>query len=544
MASSRRSLFIIPLTIVGCAVLAGIIVPNLEEVNAATADTDIDQATKSFTGVYALVESNFADRVSPDKALYNGAIPGMLRTLDPHSNFFDPKSYAAMREDQRGRYYGVGMMIGPQGQHQVVIAPTPGAPAYKAGLRPGDVILEVNDKSCEGLNTSEVADILRGARGTKATIKVRREGVTNPLTFEVMRDEIPKKTVHEAHFVKPGLAYVDVESFSSETTSKELEEQLAKLGEKNIKGLILDLRDNPGGLLTEGVSMADLFLQRGQKIVSHRGRSSPEKRYLAQRGNRGNEYPIVVLVSRTSASAAEIVSGALQDHDRAWILGDNTFGKGLVQTVYPLNENTALALTTAKYYTPSDRLIQRDYSHTSFVDYYYRKNTETKNLQDVKMTDAGRTVYGGGGIAPDEKFVPPDYNKFQIRVLRRQAFFKFSGGFFGAKENKLPANWEPDQQVLNDFHQFLLNKEKIEFTEAEWAENSDWIKQQVRLEIYKVAFGTDESRKIAADADPVVQKAVESMPKAKQLLENAKKLIVQRMAGGETQVAAAKAAKD
>lgn len=529
MASSRRSLFIIPFTVVGCAILAGIIVPGVEEVSAATADTDIDQATKSFTSVYALVESNFADRVSPDKAVYRGAIQGMLRTLDPHSNFFDPKAYEEMREDQRGRYYGVGMMIGPQGTHQVVIAPTPGAPAYKAGLRPGDVLLEVNDKKCEGLSTSDVANILRGPRGTKVTIKVAREGVEKPIGFEVMRDEIPKKTVHEGHFVKPGIAYIDVESFSSETTGKEVEDNLNRLGEKNIKGLILDLRDNPGGLLTEGVAMADLFIQRGQKIVSHRGRSSPDKRYLAQRGSRNADYPIVVLVSRSSASAAEIVAGALQDHDRAWILGDNTFGKGLVQTVYPLNENTALALTTAKYYTPSDRLIQRDYSQTSFVDYYYRKNTEAKNLQDVKMTDSGRTVYGGGGISPDEKFVPADYNKFQVKVgLRRQAFFKFAAGFFGAREAKLPVGWVPDQQVLNDFHQFLL-KEKVEFTEAEWAENNDWIKQQLRREIYITAFGTDEARKLAVDNDPAVQKAIESMPKAKQLLDTAKKTIVQRM---------------
>ena len=210
MASSRRSLFIIPLTVVGCAILAGIIVPGVEEVSAATADTDIDQATKAFTSVYALVEANFADHVAPDKGIYRGAIQGMLRTLDPHSNFFDPKAYAEMREDQRGRYYGVGMMIGPQGTHQVVIAPTPGAPAYKAGLRPGDVLLEVNDKKCEGLTTSEVAEILRGPRGTKVTIKVAREGVEKPLPFDVVRDEIPKKTVHEAHFVKPGIGYIDI----------------------------------------------------------------------------------------------------------------------------------------------------------------------------------------------------------------------------------------------------------------------------------------------------------------------------------------------
>ena len=527
MASSRRPYFFIPLTIVGCAVLAGIIVPEVEEVNAATTDQEFDQATKAFSQVYALVEANYADPVTPDKAIFKGAIAGMLRTLDPHSNFYDPKDYNQMREDQRGRYYGVGMTIGPRNQNQVVIAPMPGSPAYKAGIRPGDVILEVNDKKCEGLTTSEVADILRGPRGTPVVIKLAREGVEKPLTFNVIRDEIPRKTVQPGFFVKPGIAYIDLESFSSETTGKDVEEQLQKLGEKNIKGLILDLRDNPGGLLTEGVYVADLFLQRGQTIVSHRGRSSPQKRYSAQRGNRGFDYPIVVLVNRYSASAAEIVSGALQDHDRAWVLGDNTFGKGLVQTVFPLGENTGLALTTAKYYTPSDRLIQRDYQHTSFVDYYYRKNTDTKNLQDVKMTDSGRTVYGGGGISPDEKFEAPKYNKFQIELLRKSAFFTFATRFFGGKDAKLPEGWTPDQNVLNDFHSYLL-KEKYDFTEAEWAENNDWIKLNVRRELYITAFGTEEARKVGVEADPAVLKAIDSMPKAKQLLENAKKQIVMR----------------
>lgn len=530
MAKSRRPYFFIPLTIVACAVLAGVIVPEVEEVNAATTDQEFDQSTKAFSQVYALVEANFADPVTPDKAIYKGAIAGMLRTLDPHSNFFDPKDYNQMREDQRGRYYGVGMTIGPRNQNQVVIAPMPGSPAYKAGIRPGDTILEVNDKKCEGLTTSEVADILRGPRGTPVQIKVAREGVDKPLSFNVIRDEIPRKTVQPGFFVKPGVAYIDIESFSSETTGKDVEEQLQKLGEKNIKALILDLRDNPGGLLTEGVYVADLFLQRGQTIVSHRGRSSPQKRYSAQRGNRGNEYPVVVLVNRYSASAAEIVAGALQDHDRAWILGDNTFGKGLVQTVFPLGENTGLALTTAKYYTPSDRLIQRDYQHTSFVDYYYRKNTDTKNLQDVKMTDSGRTVYGGGGISPDEKFDAPKYNPFQIELLRKSAFFNFAARFFGSKEAKLPEGWAPDQNVLNEFHQYLL-KEKFEFTEAQWAENNEWIKQNVRREIYITAFGTEEARKLGVEADPAVLRAVESVTKAKQLLESAKKQIVMRQQG-------------
>lgn len=523
-----RSFLMVPLTIVAAALIAGTVAPGIEEANAATTDNELDKSHKLFTSVYALVEDNFADPVTPDKAIYKGAIPGMLRTLDPHSNFFDPKDYQQIREDQRGRYYGVGMLIGARGNNVIVNHPFPGSPAYKAGIRPGDLLMEINDKKTEGLSTSEVADILKGPRGTKVQIVVAREGVDKPLTFNLIRDEIPRKSVQDAFFVKPGIMYIDVESFN-ENTSREVEENFKRLGEKNVKGLILDLRDNPGGLLNEGVAVADRFLQKGQKVVSHRGRSSPEKRYLAQHGNAGFDYPIVVLVNRYSASAAEIVSGALQDHDRGWILGDNTFGKGLVQTVYPLGDNTGLALTTAKYYTPSDRLIQRDYQNTSFFDYYYRKNTNTQNQQDVKMTDSGRTVYGGGGIAPDEKFVPSKLNKFQIELLRKSAFFNFTAKYFGDKEAKLPQGWDPPTELLNEFHAYLL-KEKAEFTEAEWAENNEWLKNSLKREFYITAFGVDEARKLAVEHDPHVLKAIESLPKAKSLLESAKKMIVQRMA--------------
>jgi carboxyl-terminal processing protease len=302
------------------------------------------------------------------------------------------------------------------------------------------------------------------------------------------------------------------------------------LGEQNIRGLILDLRGNPGGLLSEGVAVAERFLQKNQTIVFHRGRASAERSYVAKRGNGGYRYPIVVLVDHQSASAAEIVAGALQDHDRAWIMGDNTFGKGLVQTVYPLSENTGLALTTAKYYTPSGRLIQRDYAGLSFFDYYYRKNADAKNPNDVRMTDSGRTVYGGGGIAPDEKVVPPKPTRFQIELRRKYAFFDFTSKYFGTRATAtLPPGWEPDETLLEEFHQYLL-KQGVSFTEAEFAEHRDWIRTELKREMYATAVGVDEASRVAIESDPVVAKAIESMPKARALLESTRKLIVRRLA--------------
>lgn len=524
MAKRGLGLFFVPAVILLCAVLGGLMGAGAP-VSAASGEDDIKTSLKTFTRIYDVVEANAAESVTPDKAVYKGAIPGMLRTLDPHSNFFDPRDFQNLRDDQKGHYFGVGMTVAPRNNRTIVIAPFPGSPAYKAGIRPGDVILEVNDKRTDNLNVSEVADLLKGPRGTPVQVLIGREGVEKPLVFNIIRDEIPRKSVQDAFWVKPGIAYLDVEQFN-ENTIREVEDTLKRLGENNVKGLVLDLRDNPGGLLNEGVAVADHFLTKGQAIVSHRGRSSQEKTYVARRGNGGREYPLVVLVNRYSASAAEIVSGAIQDHDRGLILGENTFGKGLVQTVYPLGESTGLALTTAKYYTPSGRLIQRDYTNQSFLDYYYHKDLDTRNMSDVKMTDSGRTVYGGGGISPDEKFAPK-YSKFQTELVRKYAFFSFTAKYFGGREAHLPQDWTPDQKTLEDFHRFLLDQH-IQFTEADWTETKDWIRDQLRREMYLTAFGVEAARKLGIEADPMVQKAIEAMPKAKDLLDNAKKMMVRR----------------
>jgi carboxyl-terminal processing protease len=528
MLSRRRSYFLVPLFVAVCGL--GIVLLTGNHVSAASpADDAVGQSMKSFTSVYDAVEQNFADKVDADKAIYNGAIPGMLRTLDPHSNFFDPKAYAALREDQRGQYYGVGMQVGPRAGKTMVMWPFESSPAYRAGLRPGDMIIQVNEKKTDGLNTSEIADLLKGPRGTKVQVTVNREGNAKPLSFDIIRDAIARPSVPEAIWLKPGIAYIDVTQFG-ENTSKEFEEQFKKLGENNIKGLVLDLRGNPGGLLNEGVEVAGHFLKKNDLVVSHRGRAQPNKNYYARSDNGGkNSYPVVVVVNRSSASAAEIVTGALQDHDRAWVVGEPTFGKGLVQTVFPLSENTGLALTTAHYYTPSGRLIQRDYSNISFLDYYYRTRNEQKDMSDVKMTDSGRTVYGGGGITPDEKYEAAKLNKFQIEVLRKFGFFNFSASYFGPRADAhLPKGWEPDEALVNQFHEYLM-KNGFKFSEADFTANHQWVKEQLKREMYITAFSWEQSVRVGIQQDPEVLQAIDAMPKAVTLIETAKKLLVQRV---------------
>src|SRR3984885_2145495 len=542
MLSRRRSFLLVPLFI-GLGAFSVFLRTRNHFSAASPTDDAVGQSMKSFTSVYDAVEQNFADKVDADKAIYNGAIPGMLRTLDPHSNFFDPKAYAALREDQRGQYYGVGMQVGPRAGKTMVMWPFESSPAYRAGLRPGDMIVQVNDKKTDGLNTSEIADLLKGPRGTKVQVTVSREGNAKPISYDIIRDAIARPSVPEAIWLKPGIAYIDVSQFG-ENTTKEFEEQFRKLGENNIKGLVLDLRGNPGGLLNEGVEVAGHFLKKNHLVVSHRGRAQPNKNYYARSDNGGKSYPVVVVVNRSSASAAEIVTGALQDHDRAWVLGEPTFGKGLVQTVFPLGDNTGLALTTAHFYTPSGRLIQRDYSNISFLDYYTHSNLEQKNAADVKMTDGGRTVYGGGGITPDEHFActPLDYptspycstadkwNKFQTEIYRKNGFFNFSVSYFGPRADvTLPKSWDPDDRVIEQFHDFML-KNKYDFTEADFAVNHAWVKQELKREMFITAFSYEDSQRVAIEQDPAIQKAVDSMPNAKKLLDNAKKLLVERIA--------------
>jgi carboxyl-terminal processing protease len=521
--SSRRTLIAVVLFLTVCGFLGMLFAQRTPAATTANSDSDVRDSLHQFTEVYNVVEQNYAEPVNPDKAIYNGAIPGMLHVLDPHSNFFDPKSYSLLKEDQRGKYYGVGMTVGPRNNKVIVIAPFVGTPAYRAGIRPGDIIIAVDGKPTDNMSTGDVADLLKGPKGTTVHITVLREGAEKPIEFAVVRDEIPRYSVDLHFMIRPGIGYMHVSGFN-ETTEHEVAAALDEMGD--IKGLILDLRQNPGGLLSEGVGVADKFLRKGQVIVSHHGRSSSEKRYVATHGNGGKEYPLVVLVNRGTASAAEIVSGAIQDHDRGLIVGETTFGKGLVQTVYPLSENTGLALTTAKYYTPSGRLIQRDYSSISLYDYYFnRDNGDDAANREVKLTDSGRTVYGGGGITPDVKIDPIKSNKFQDSMLQHYAFFNFAKRYV---INHTPSEkFEADDAVLHEFRKFL-DEEKVAYSEADLLENDAWVRSNIKTEIFVDAFGQQEGLKVRAETDPQIVKALELLPQAKTLAENARRVIAER----------------
>ena len=525
--SSRSSLAAIVLVLITCGLLGMVFGQKLNPTAAPDGDSEVRDSLHQFTQVYDMVEQNYAEPVNADKAIYNGAIPGMLHVLDPHSNFFDPKQYSLLREDQRGKYYGVGMTVGPRNNKVIVIAPFVGTPAYRAGIRPGDIIVAVDGKPTDNMSTSDVADLLKGPKGTTVHITIMREGADKPLEFSVVRDEIPRYSVDLHFMIKPGVGYMHVTGFN-ETTEKEVQDALDQMGD--LKGLVLDLRQNPGGLLNEGVGVADKFLRKGQLIVSHHGRNSQERRYSATHGDGGKEYPLVVLVNRGTASAAEIVAGAIQDHDRGLIVGETTFGKGLVQTVYPLSENTGLALTTAKYYTPSGRLIQRDYTNLSLYDYYFDRDEDSGNNnntsnREVKLTDSGRTVYGGGGITPDIKFDPIKSNHFQDTLLQHYAFFNFAKHYM---VNHHPTEkFEVDDGVLQEFRRFL-DDEKIPYTEADLVTNNDWVRSSIKSEIFIDAFGQEEGLKVKAETDPEVLKALDLLPQAKALADNAKKIIAER----------------
>ena len=528
MKPERRGLVLVVVVVALSAALGGIYGSNVRATASSYEDTQ--SSVRSFTRVLDAVQANYAETVDVDRNDEQGAIPGMLRVLDPHSSFFDARQWASNLEDRRGRYYGVGMTVIARGEHTVVMSPYVGTPAYKAGIRPGDVIVKIDDKPTQGLSSTEIADLLRGPRGTTVKITVSREGYADPLVFTVMRDEIPRHAVDLAYEIKPGIGYIRLSGFN-EKTDGELGEAMKQLSASTLDGLILDMRGNPGGLLDEAIAVGDMLLDKNQLIVSHRGRASAERRYYAVRGNQGNDMPLVILVNNNSASATEIVAGAVQDHDRGVIVGETTFGKGLVQTLQPLSESTGLALTIARYYTPSGRLIQRDYKSISLFEYYERKVPE--HPTEVRLTDSGRQVTGGGGITPDITVHEPELNHFEKELFRTDVLFPFDttvGGFtrhYLGTRPTITKDFVADDAVIADFRKYLASQ-NVRYTEPELAQSLEWVRRKIKQEVFLSTFGQQEGLKVELEADPQLLAAIEAIPQARALYEKARKIIAER----------------
>jgi carboxyl-terminal processing protease len=400
-----------------------------------------DAPLKTFAEVMTIVEDNYIGSSEPDEII-RGAISGMLGELDPHSNYLPPEAFGEMREEQRGNFSGLGIQINKRGPDQplTIISPIDDTPADRAGLQAGDMIVLIEGQETVPMSVRDAVKLLKGDRNTKVTITVQRPGLNEPFDVTLLRDRIPIESLRFSYMLDDKTGIVRVANFT-QTTADELDAAIIALKKKGMEQLILDLRGNPGGLLNQAVKVSERFLPAGDKIVFTRGRvPDSDEDFFAGNGGKRFDSPLVVLVDHSSASASEIVSGAIQDHDRGLVIGETTFGKGLVQRVIPLRNGGALAVTTAKYYTPSGRLIQRDYSD---IDAYYFDRPEEEGTdglgvtgdqpkeipleeREIFYTDSGRKVYGGGGVTPDYIIEPIKTKPFYGRLFRLNAFFDFS----------------------------------------------------------------------------------------------------------------------
>src|SRR5438876_2094618 len=422
---------------------------------------DVQKRLKEYTDLLAAVTSWAPEDTTADKFVYS-SIDGMLRTLDPHTSFLEPKEYADMQDRQKGSFYGLGILVTKRNDQVTVITPLEGTPAARLGVRAGDVISEVEGTSTDDLTLDEVVKRLKGPKGTTVHIKIIRVGIKEPIPLTIVRAAIPTNSISNVLMLKPGIGYIRIKDFTS-TTVRELDDAIEKLRAQGLQRLVLDLRGNPGGLLDAAVGVADHFLDKGQMIVYTKGRTTDSAQdYTAPGKHQKLEVPVVVLVNRGSASASEIVAGALQDHDRALIVGETSWGKGLVQSVYTLQYGAGLALTTSKYYTPSGRNIQRDYS--SFYDYYVADDSEDATNQEIPLsqrqqfkTDTGRVVYGGGGITPDVIIKPPSLSRTTQILEIRSAIFNYAVDY--AAKHDVTKELQITQPMIDEFSRYAADQD-------------------------------------------------------------------------------------
>jgi carboxyl-terminal processing protease len=499
---------------------------------------EVSQQYRVFTAALDAVDKEYVDELPSDRLVY-GAIDGMLHTLDPHSSFFDPKSYAQMRERQEGHYYGLGITIQVIDGDITVQSIFEGSPAYKNGLRRADVIARIGGQDAKGWTSDQAVKKLKGPKGTSVNISIRRAGYDGLIDMDVQRDEVNITTVRAAFMIDKDTGYIKLDQFT-ETSDREMGDALQKLSANGMKRLVFDLRENPGGALDQAIRISNRFLPRGDMIVYTHGRvPNSNQEYRATEESQYTHLPMITLVTRGSASASEIVSGALQDHDRSLVVGETTFGKALVQSVYPISEGAGVAVTTGRYYTPSGRMIQRpwDGSFDEYLTYTLRDQTADRQhkASELKFTDAGRKVYGGGGIEPDkfivgtvpfcEGFTPTRFGRL---LQSRQEFGDFANQFTAEGDTRMSAANKSKKPIargfvvtdamLNDFKARLVAR-KVKVDEESFVKDDAFIRAMIHFEIDSALFGMDEARKNLIAKDPQAQFALAQFGEAEHLLQ-------------------------
>jgi carboxyl-terminal processing protease len=516
--------------VVFCALLGGFYGRS-----ALVAQDQISDQYKVFTAALGAIETEYVGEVESDRLVY-GAISGMLQTLDPHSSFMDPRSYAQMRERQEGRYYGLGISIQVVDGGITVASIFEGSPAYQEGLRRGDIIARIEGEDTQGWTTEQAVGQLRGARGTPVRIGIRRAGYDELIGLQVLRDEIHIPTVQAAFMLDATTGYILLSDFG-ENSDDEMGVALRTLRDQGMQRIVLDLRNNPGGALDQAISISNRFLPRGDLIVYTRGRvSNSDQDYRATQQSRYLDLPMITLVNRNSASASEIVSGALQDHDRSLIVGETTFGKALVQSVYRVSGGAGVAVTTARYYTPSGRLIQRPWDGTfdEYLTYTLREQDPSKSQDpaDLKFTDGGRRVYSGGGVEPDRRFDGPTEGfsptRFSRTIAGRNLFNTFTRRFTRAGDERisvspseqlreLSVDFEVTDAMVAEFREYV-QASSMTFDEEAWQQDQPFIQAMLRYGIDIDLFGVEVARKNLSGQDPQLRYALTLFPEAEALM--------------------------
>jgi carboxyl-terminal processing protease len=537
----RRSRFlIVAVLLVSSGALAGGFYSRWQkQVTARTASPN-SEVTRNFAEAVRLVEDNYVTEADHER-LAKTAIQGMLHALDPHSNFFDRREFNEMQEEQSSRFYGIGVTINERNGKVYVLGVVRDMPAYRAGLRYGDAIIAVDGKPTP--RQSEALKLVRGEKGVPVEITVERAGAPQPITVKIVRDEVPYPSVRNHFMARPGVGYIALTGGFNQDTSEELHLALADLKKQGLTSLVLDLRRNPGGLLKQAIAVTETFLPRGTAIVSVRGREGffNRPRTSQSESDHPETMPLVVLINGESASASEIVAGAIQDQDRGLIVGEDSFGKGLVQTVIKLPGGTGLTLTTAKYYTPSGRTIQREYNGVGLYDYYYsRYHLGRDGAIAPQPSPTGRTVYtptgrplhGGGGISPDITV-----KRSEEDLTWRDACFEFArqlaaGTVPGLEQFRIVGTehgyrlrgneYQVNEQVMTAFRNFLREHPRFRFLENNLSAKSDYARRRIRAEVITAAYGLEAADQLLLESDEQMQQAIEALPRARQLTETAR----------------------